>query len=172
MGTTAAQRRVIDAALVLFGRHGVGGTSLQMIADEIGVTKAAVYHQYRAKDEIVLAAATDELARLSAVIDASEGDRDALLVGIVDLAIERRRTVGTLLNDPALSDLFVDHRPFRDTMRRLYRILVAEDTPEAELQATMLVAAISGALVHPLSRGLDDEVLRTQILRLAHRFLD
>ena len=28
-----------------------------MIADELGVTKAAVYHQYKTKDEIVLAAA-------------------------------------------------------------------------------------------------------------------
>ena len=32
-----------------------------MIADAIGVTKAAVYHQYRTKDEIILAAAEDEL---------------------------------------------------------------------------------------------------------------
>ena len=58
---SAAQTRVITAALDLFSRHGVGGTSLQMIADEIGVTKAAVYHQYNTKDEIVLAAAESEL---------------------------------------------------------------------------------------------------------------
>ena len=30
-----------------------------MIADKIGVTKAAVYHQYQTKEEIVLAAAED-----------------------------------------------------------------------------------------------------------------
>ena len=41
------------AAQKVFGQHGVGGTSLQMIADEIGVTKAAVYHQYNTKEEIV-----------------------------------------------------------------------------------------------------------------------
>ncbi len=39
---SAAQARIIAAASTLFARHGVGGTSLQMIADEIGVTKAAV----------------------------------------------------------------------------------------------------------------------------------
>ena len=38
---TAAQERIIAAALGLFARYGVGGTSLQMIADEIGVTKRA-----------------------------------------------------------------------------------------------------------------------------------
>jgi AcrR family transcriptional regulator len=44
---SAAQTRVIAAALELFSRNGVGGTSLQMIADEIGVTKAAIYYQYK-----------------------------------------------------------------------------------------------------------------------------
>ena len=32
-----------------------------MIADTIGVTKAAVYHQFKTKDEIVIAAAGTEL---------------------------------------------------------------------------------------------------------------
>ena len=70
---SAAQARIITAAVELFAQHGVGGTSLQMIADEIGVTKAAVYHQYNTKDEIVLAAAEAELARLEAVIDGRGG---------------------------------------------------------------------------------------------------
>jgi AcrR family transcriptional regulator len=42
---SAAQERILVAAQKLFGLHGVGGTSLQMIAVEIGVTKAAVYNQ-------------------------------------------------------------------------------------------------------------------------------
>jgi AcrR family transcriptional regulator len=40
-----AKSRIASAATALFAEHGVGGTSLQMIADAIGVTKAAVYHQ-------------------------------------------------------------------------------------------------------------------------------
>ncbi|WP_218021194.1 helix-turn-helix domain-containing protein [Nocardia mikamii] len=43
----AEQRRIIVAAFELFARHGVGATSLQMLADYIGVTKAAVYHQFK-----------------------------------------------------------------------------------------------------------------------------
>ena len=69
---TAAQARVITAALELFAEHGVGGTSLAMIADSLGVTKAAVYHQYRTKDEIVIAAAELDLARLEEALDAAE----------------------------------------------------------------------------------------------------
>ena len=72
---TAARTRIIEAALVLFAEHGISGTSLQMIADQIGVTKAAVYHQYNTKDEIVLAVAGIVLARLDAAVTAAEAER-------------------------------------------------------------------------------------------------
>src|SRR5262245_6380774 len=69
---SAAQSRIIAAALDLFAEHGVNGTSFQMIADAIGVTKAAVYHQFRTKDEIILAVAGLDMPRLEAALDAAE----------------------------------------------------------------------------------------------------
>jgi AcrR family transcriptional regulator len=175
---TAAQARVIAAALNLFGRNGAGGTSLQMIANEIGVTKAAIYHQYKTKDEIILAAAEAELAELQAVISAAEAERsakrrrEALLAGIVDLAVRRRRTVGTILSDPVITGFFADHPAFRDVMHRLHRLLIGEDTgPESRIRMVMLIAAISGTVIHPFVVDLDDETLRTQLLSMARRFL-
>src|SRR5499426_1508111 len=126
---SVAQRRVITAALDLFSQHGVGGTSLQMIADAIGVTKAAVYHQFRTKDEIVLAAAEAELAKLEAAIEAAEAEptreraREVLVDRIVDLAVERRRMESTLLGDPVIIRFFAQHAPYRRVMDRLYRLL-------------------------------------------------
>ena len=58
---TAVQMRIVAAALDLFAEHGVNGSSLQMIADAIGVTKAAVYHQFPTKEAIVVAAVEVEL---------------------------------------------------------------------------------------------------------------
>jgi len=151
---------------------------LQMIADEIGVTKAAVYHQYKTKDEIVLAAAEAELGRLQAVIDAAEAEtsrkraRDALVAGIVDLAIDRRHTVGTILSDPVITGFFADHDMFRDVMHRLRLLLMGDDAgPEARVRTAMLIAAISGAVLHPFVVDLADDVLRGQLLHLARRFL-
>ena len=174
----AAQVRIIDAALDLFAEYGVGGTSLQMIADEVGVTKGAVYHQFNAKDEIVLAAAEAELARLDAVIQRAEAKgnrkqaRDALLAGIVDMAVERGRTMSTVLNDPVIAEFFAEHDAFRDVMNRLRRLLMGNDAgPEARVRTAMLIAAISGAVMHPLVVDLDDETLRVELLRLARRFL-
>lgn len=175
---TAAQSRTITAALDLFASHGVGGTSLQMIADEIGVTKAAVYFQYRTKEEIVLAVAESELARLSAVISAAEAERsrkaarDSLIAGIVDLAIERGRKVSTMLNDPVIGGLFAEHEMFHEVMHRLRRLLVGDDAgPEGRIRTAMLIAAVSGAVMHPFVAGLDDDDVRRELVRLARRFL-
>lgn len=172
--------RIINAALDLFAVHGVGGTSLQMIADHIGVTKAAVYHQFKTKDEIVVAAAEAELARLEAVLDAVEQEqptradaREELLRRIVDLAVERRRMEGTLVGDPVLNRFFARHDRYRQVMDRLRRLLMGDDAgPEARVPAAMLLAAIGGAAMHPLVADLDEDAMRAQLLRLARRFLD
>ena len=175
---SAAQARIISAALELFARNGVGGTSLQMIADTIGVTKAAVYHQYSTKGEIVLAAAEAELARLEAVIGAAEAEpsraraRRALVTGMVDLAVAHRRTVSTILNDPVIVRFFAEHESFRHVMDRMSRVLMGDDIGhEARVSTAMLTAAISGTVMHPLIVGLDDETLRSQLQRLAERLV-
>jgi AcrR family transcriptional regulator len=172
-----AKARIIAAAADLFATHGVGGTSLQMIADAIGVTKAAVYHQFPTKDEIVIAAAEAELARLEAALDVAEAQtspgraRDALITSIVDLAVARRRMESTLVGDPVLIRFFAHHEPFRQVMERVYRLLMGDDGPEARMSAVMLTAAIGGAVMHPLAADLDDDTLRHQLLHLARRFL-
>ena len=176
---TPAKARIVSAAAGLFAEHGVGGTSLQMIADAIGVTKAAVYHQFKTKDQIVVAAAEDELARVIAAMDAAEAEpdparaRDVLLTRIVDLAVERRRMESTLVGDPVLNRFFAHYQPFHRVMDRLYRMLTGEDAkPEGRMRAAMLTAAIGGAVMHPLVADLDDDTLRSQLLYLARRFLD
>lgn len=175
----AAQARVITAALDLFARHGVGGTSLQMIADEIGVTKAAVYHQFKAKDEIVLAAAAVELSRLEAALDEAEAQptreqaREVLVTQIVDLAVERRRAASPILSDPVIVRFSSEHEPFRLVMQRLARLLMGDEAgPEARVPTAMLSAALSGAAMHPLVVDLDDDTLRAQLLHMARRLLD
>jgi AcrR family transcriptional regulator len=175
----AAQTRIINVALDLFAKHGVGGTSLQMIADNLGVTKGAVYHQFKTKDEIVLAAAEAELARVETAIEAADAEpdptraREVLISRIVDLAVERRRMESTLLGDPVIIRYFAHHEPFRQVMDRLYRLLMGDNAgPDARVSAAMLSAAIGGAVIHPLVADLDDETLRSQLLRLARRSLD
>ena len=92
---TPAQTRVIEAALDLFAEHGISGTSLQMIADGLGVTKAAVYHQFPTKDEIVLGSIQDlsgpiaafgKQTRLGMVLRVVAGQGTAVAFVLVALA--------------------------------------------------------------------------------------
>jgi AcrR family transcriptional regulator len=177
-GRSPAQARIVAAASELFTEHGVGGTSLQMIADAVGVTKAAVYHQFPTKDEIVVAAAEAELANLEAALEAADAEptpaaaRDVLIDRIVDLAVSRRRMESTLLGDPVIVRYFAHNERYRAVMGRLYRMLAGDTGADGRVSAAMLTAAIGGAVMHPIVADLDDETLRSQLRRLARRFLD
>ena len=173
---TAAQTRIIEAALALFAEHGIGGTSLQMIADEIGVTKAAVYHVYNTKEEIVLAVAEVVLARLDAAVTAAEAERsrararEVLITRMIDLAVERRRMASVLQQDPVMLRFLDRHAPFRHVMVRMNRLLMGSGSESAaRVQTAVLMAAIAGAVIHPLVLDLDDATLRSQLRRQARK---
>ena len=72
------RQQILATAQRLFAERGYDATSLQMIADEMGLTKAAVYYHFRAKNEILQAhrqyaamAATDPAARRDKLDDSA-----------------------------------------------------------------------------------------------------
>jgi AcrR family transcriptional regulator len=175
---TAAQTRVLDAALDLISEHGVSGTSLQMIADSMGVTKAAVYRQFKSKDDIVIALTEREFGRLEDALEAAEAEesapraRELLLNQVIDEAIERRRHVATLQFDPVIIKFLASHQPFQAFIARLYAVLVGDAGREAKLTAAMLSGAIAVGVMHPLVADIDDETLRRELLHYTRRLID
>ena len=175
---TSAQSRVIETALDLFAEHGISGTSLQMIADAIGVTKAAVYHQYRTKDEIVLAVAEVVLGRLDTAVTAGEAERSrpraraVLVAALIEIAVERRHEASVLQRDPVMLRCLDRHAPFRRVMERLNRILIGAVTdPPARVRAAMIASVIAGTVIHPLVVDLDDASLRSLLLKEVRKLL-
>jgi AcrR family transcriptional regulator len=175
---TAAQTRILAAALDLFAAHGVSGTSLQMIADEIGVTKAAVYHQFKTKEEIVIAVTDMELGKLEDALEAAEAEDDplrarkVLLTRVIDMAVERRGWVRTLQNDPVIVRILGEHEPFRVFISRLYGILLDEhDDTEARIAAALFSGAIAGGIINPLVDDIDPATLRAALIQLTQRML-
>ena len=161
------------AAQALFSEHGITGTSLQMIADALGVTKAAVYHQFKTKDEIVLSAAGASFLALEQALDAADAEPsradalDLLLMRYIEIAVRRRRYEPALQNDPVMLRIVADHEPFRHLMDRFYRTLLPDDSDAARVRVAMVFGGINGAVVHPLVRDLDTDELQGQLLRLA-----
>ena len=82
------RQRILDAALRHFAEHGYAGTSIRDLADELGVTKAAVHYHFAAKEQIVLALLEPLLAQLAAVVvqqAATPAGPRALLLGVRDV---------------------------------------------------------------------------------------
>jgi AcrR family transcriptional regulator len=175
---SAAQTRILDAALRLIAEHAVGGTSLQMIADAVGVTKAAVYHQFKTKEQIVIALTERELGGLEEALEAAEAHdhptqaREVLLDRVIDLAVERRGVASTLQFDPVIVRLLAEHEPFQQFIQRLYGVLVDDTAEDARVSAAMLSGAIAVGVLHPLVADIDDDTLRAQLLRITHRLFD
>lgn len=174
---SAAQTRVLDAALKLIAEHGVGGTSLQMIADAIGVTKAAVYHQFKTKEQIVVALTERELGGLEEALEAAEAHdefpraREVLLGRVIDLAIERRGAASTLQFDPVIVRLLAEQEEFQQFIARLYGVLVDDTSEDARVSAAVLSGAIAVGVMHPLVADVDDDTLRVQLRRVIHRLI-
>ena len=171
--------RTLRAALQLFAEYGVGATSYQMIADAVGVTKGAIYHQFKTKDEIIIAVAEMELARLEDALEAAEKldcrneGRELLLNLVVDHAVEHRHAANTMQFDPVIMRLLSEHEPFQQFIERLYGMLVGDEPgPDTQVRLAALTCVVGGTVSHPLVTELDDETLRGQLLDVARRIVD
>lgn len=174
---TGARERLHAAALDLFAEHGVSATSLQMIADRLGVTKAAIYHVYRTKDEIVLGLLQPLLGRLGEVTADAESrtDRaeqlDVLITGLVHLIVENRQLAAVLAGDPFVKHLFHADPTTEVGSARIERLLMGADpTPDQRVLGVMVGAALFEAGVAESLADLPDDVLahhlRVNALRL------
>ncbi len=174
---SAAQMRTLDAALELFAEHGVGVTSYQMIADAVGVTKGAIYHQFKTKDELVIAVAEMELGKLEDAVNAAEAEddpvrgRELLLNRVVDHAVLHRRAVNALQFDPVLMRLLSEHEPFQRFSERLWHILAGTGTDD-RVRIAALSCVVGGTVAHPLVADVDDDTLRTQMLQMMRQLVD
>lgn len=176
---SAAQLRTLKATAQLFSEYGVGATSYQMVADALGVTKGAIYHQFKSKDELIVAVAELELANLEDALQDAQAEedpvrgRELLLTRVIDHAVEHRRAASTLLFDPIAIRLLSDHEPFQHFVERLYGMLVGEGSgPQTQVRLAALVSVVAGTVSHPLVADLDDKTLREQLFGIVRRIID
>lgn len=131
-----ARQRVLDAALALFAEHGVHGTSLQMIADRIGVSKAAVYYQFRSKEDIaleVLRPSIDDMARvirIAEVLPDMQRRREVLVSGLIEMVVRHRELSVLFYGDPGIDQMVRDEPEFSVVTGRLQELL--EDRSHAQ----------------------------------------
>ena len=172
-----SRQRFIDAAVGLFTRHSFAGTSLQMIADEVGVTKSAVHHHFRTREELLNAVVEPLLGEVRGAVEAAEGKRgrraraESMLTGFVDLAVRNRMLVPMLVGDPGAIEMLRSRTEVGDLVNRMIMLLADLDPGVGGwIKADMVMAGIAGGM-STRSRGLDDDVLRRHLIEASRRTL-
>ena len=174
-----ARERVLDAALELFADHGVSATSLQMIADRLGVTKAAVYYQFHSKDDIALAVVKpvyddiEHLLRITETLPTPEARRSVSMSGMVELILRHRRVSSVFYGDPTVHQLLETNDEYRAIGDRLAAVLLGPDPDTAtRVAVSMLSAGVHGCVTDPRIADLDDSELLKILLDFTKRFLE
>jgi AcrR family transcriptional regulator len=175
-GVPDTRQRLIDVAVDLFTRYSFAGTSLQMIADELGFTKAAIYHHFRTREQLLDAVVEPILDRLRVIIDAAEQLRgvharaDHMLTGFAELAVENR-VVAVLAADPAVAEMLRTRRVWDELINRQMALLAdVEGGPAGMVKAAVVLAGISGAS-GPNFAGIDRADLQRYLVETGRRAL-
>lgn len=171
------RQRLIDVAIELFKRHSVAGTSLQMISEELGLTKSAIYHHFRTRDELLSAVIEPVISRVAVVVEAAEARRgrraraDHMLVGYAGLAAENRELIALLSGDPSVVEL-LKSRPEWGSLVERQMSLLAEVEPGLSGQVRAAVAMSGIASAAGVDYGdVDQETLRDQLTAAGRRAL-
>lgn len=85
---------ILSQSASLFAQHGFTGTSITMIAEACGVSKALMYHYYNSKDDVLFDLLADHLNHLIAAVEAaseSTGDGKERLFAICTALLEAYR---------------------------------------------------------------------------------
>lgn len=145
---------MLDAALDLFSEHGFDGTTLQQIADRLGITKAALYYYYPSpKDDLLTDLVGPSIAELDALLSAHEREPDTparrrrFLADYIDYMLGQRRLIAYMVSDiatvahPAISTGSAQRRA------RFYALVAGEGLDfNDQVRVTMAFRGIGGVI--------------------------
>ncbi|MGH3637801.1 MAG: TetR/AcrR family transcriptional regulator [Mycobacterium sp.] len=173
-----ARGRVLEAAVTLFAEHGVHGTSLQMIADRVGVSKAAVYYQFHSKEDIaleVIRPSIEDIARFIRIADAlpdAQQRRAVAVSGLVEMVVRHRKLAVMFYGDPAIDQLVLNEPDFKAVADRLRELLEGPDRNTVDRIAfSVFFSGVGKAAADPELADIDDADLHKALLDLSGRIL-
>ena len=117
---------ILSRSAALFAQHGYTGTSITMIAEACGVSKALMYHYYSSKDAVLFDLLQDHLQNLVAVVEAaaqSGGQPEEKLFAISAALLEAYRGADAE-HQVQISSLKLLPQAEQETLKELERKLV------------------------------------------------
>jgi AcrR family transcriptional regulator len=165
----ATRKRILDVALELFTRRGYEKTSLRDIAEQLGVTKAALYYYFERKEDILL-----ELhLRLHAMgwealdeLETFDSPRErvaawpAVISRFIDRAYENRELLMLHQRNPGAMEALAQSETHLsdndDIQQRFMRVIGSPEIPLAErVRMACSLGAITGGLIAMASAFAD-----------------
>jgi AcrR family transcriptional regulator len=166
-----------DAAVELFARHGYGRTSLREIAEQLGMTKAALYYHYPSKQALLLAIVEPLIAEWKTAADKAEtlphntSTVRQVLDDCLDVLLRHRAIAGMFTRDAAavfeaVGQLYQD---ILDTHQRLHTWLAGPTPSGADRVRAFAATEVLGTALGggPALADTSDEELRAILLDAA-----
>jgi AcrR family transcriptional regulator len=136
----ATARRILEAAQVEFGEHGLEGSTVRAIAQRAGVDPSLVIQHYGSKSDLF--AIATQLAGDSSDRDVAAHLFDVLDVRLNELPPETRALVRSMLTAPEAT------AAMRDFLNERVANLARADTgDDADLRAALTVSSILGLTI-------------------------
>lgn len=167
------RQQILDTAQRLFNEHGYDATSLQLIADETGLTKAAVYYYFRTKAEIRHEILWPGVERLRTLLDGAAAIRgrrarvEHLVNSFVDFFVDTRQYGLMTSSDPAEKREKLDLGP--EWIRGRALALIFGDAPSPTERLAFDAVCFIPKCLPELADLPDDELrgtLRTTMLHI------
>ncbi|MCY0905194.1 TetR/AcrR family transcriptional regulator [Arthrobacter sp. H14-L1] len=167
MGGTRAQIQTV--ALRLFADHGYEATSMRAIAEQLSITKAALYYHFASKEDIVRALIAAMLVRTAELVQWAEEQepgpalRREVLSRWADIMQDQGLRMFRFLsaNQVAMREITPDKSGMAAQLKRLFAILTPPNASVADqLRARLSLAVIN--MVGMTASDLDaseDEIL-------------
>lgn len=151
------RREVLDEAARLFYERGYRGTSMDDVAEAVGLTKGTLYHHFPSKAQIlteIYDEATDFVLEATAGRDQNLSPEDevrALIRGIMELIEQRRYHVTVFYQEMRWVPEWLPPKDARRVQRKIRRFL---DYAESVLQRGVDEGQFQTADVHVAAYGL------------------
>ncbi len=161
--------RILAAARELFAAGGYRATSMQRIADRVGITKPGLYYHFSSKDDLLRRLTEPLLDELEAALAAAERHPDHETVrwraveGYLDVFIRHRETLLMLVRDMSLLVEAPVAERFRSAAALANDLVAGPGADFARrVRAAQAVAGLGDSVV--IFADADPEVLREHVL--------
>jgi AcrR family transcriptional regulator len=130
--------RILDAAMLVFRRHGFRRSSIEQAAEAAGLTRQALYHHFKSKEALFRAgierlhenALAAEVAAATTAEKAGGSLADILLAGV---SARLRRFIASFDGSPHIEELFSEHLlQARDLYQKYAGLYAAHGTATIE----------------------------------------